>query len=242
MKSLTSLIVIIAVSLSGLYQSPGKTGKKILEKSIQKYDPEGQWPDLSIKAHFQEPRIQNPQRYTILSMNPGNGYFQMDRNREDKIATYIMETDGTSKVLIDGQAEFPETWREKYRLDPNLSAIYQGSYSMIYGLPMSLNNEVIETFNGITKATFNQRPAYRIEITLKKPFFSKNWWVFIGQKDYSFLGLEMFNEEDGKITGERLVFEDRVPIEKTSIPRIKHWYDMESGQYLGSDILVKLLE
>ena len=242
MKLFISLIVIITIALPEIYYSPTKTGKTILEKSIQKYDPEGQWPNLSIKARFQEPRLRNPERYSIISMNPGDGYFRMDRNRDEKIATYIIETDGTRKVLIDGEAEFPEAWQDKYRLDPNLITIYQRSYNIIYGLPMTLNDQLIEEITDVTKTTFDQKPAYRIEVALREPLFSKHWWVFIDRKDYSFLGLEMFEREGNKITGERLIFDDRVVLEKTSVPRIKHWYDLESGEFLGSDILVKLLE
>ncbi len=242
MKVLTAILVISMIAVVDMPPLLIKNGQAILDKSIQKYDPDSKWPALMLKAHIQEPRPSVPHRYSIVTLDAGTGYFQLQRNRADKIATYSMEADGSMKVLIDGQSDFPEEWREKYRLDLNLVPRYQRSYRTFYGLPMTLNQNLIEEILGVAKVTFNRKVAYRIHISLHEPLFTKEWYLFVDKNDYSLLGIEMFAEENGTRKGERLLFEGTVAVDGITIPRIKHWYDLESGDYSGSDVLLKLLD
>ena len=242
MKFLVIFLTLI-VTLYPLHEpAPELTAQRVLEKTIRKYDPENKWPVLSLKAHIQEPRPSVPHRYSVITMNAATGYFRMERNREEKIATYISETDGSRQVLIDGKDDFPEDWREKYRLDPELVPRYHRSYRTFYGLPMSLNDNLIEEIRAMTKVTFNHRPAYQLDVSLRESLFTKDWRIFIARDDFTLLGLEMHTVEEGKVTGEKLVFEGTVAVDGLTIPRMKHWYDLASGSYSGTDLLLKLLE
>ena len=242
MKTLFSLIAILTISLPVFKNAPAAKGKQIIQKSIQKYDPDNKWPDLSMSVRFQEPRLSLADRYSIVSMDHQSGSFKLERNREDKIATYIVDSDGKSKVLIDGLEEFPEAWKDKYRLHSNLPQIYKRSYFSMYGLPMTLNNDLIEEIHSVKKTSFQRQAAYQLEVTLKEPLFAKHWKIYFAKEDYTFLGLEMYDNKAEPNKGERLVFDSIIEINGISIPRNKHWYDLSTNEFLGSDILISLLD
>ncbi len=237
-------ICLLFLSTAGFYPSPGpiEKGEKIIERSIQKYDPQAKFSKLRYQAHIQEPRPQSTDRYSKVTLNYETGYFKLDRNRGEKIATYIVDSNGAPSVLIDGESSFPEAWREKYRLAPQSPLGYKRFYFIQFGLPMTLDDDFIERITQVSKTRFNGQVAYAIDIVLREPMFTKNWCLYIAKKDDAFLGMDMYKMENGEKVGERLVYDGTFEVDDVLLPRMKHWYDISSEAYLGSDILVKTEE
>ncbi|WP_074408276.1 MULTISPECIES: DUF6503 family protein [Aquimarina] len=210
----------------------------ILQKSIKTYDPDNHWSMTNLKVHIQEPRLSNPHRYSILKMNNKDNSFELTRNRDLHISTHIIDEKGISRTLLDGEINTDSIQIKKYRLQPERNLNYQKFYQHLIGLPMSLNDATVDTFGKASKAIFNDTDSYKIELVLKEIVFSKHWNVFISQKDYTLLGIEIVFPDD-PAKGERLYFSGEIIIEGVKIPRIRHWHEYDTDAYSGSDIIVK---
>ncbi len=235
-------ILILTVSI-GLSCNSQKDQQRldtqvILQKSIKTYDPDNRWSMTNFKIHIQEPRLSNPHRYSILKMNNNDNSFELKRNRDQHISTHIIDEKGISRTLLDGEITTDSIKIKKYRLQPERNPNYQKFYQHLIGLPMSLGNTTVDTFGKASKALFNDTDSYKIELVLKEEIFSKHWNIFISQKDYTLLGIEIVFPDD-PTKGERLYFSGKITIEGVNIPRIRHWHEYDTDAYSGSDIIVK---
>lgn len=222
--------------------SPEKefSGKEVLSKSIQKHDPNNEWNSTEFTLRIQEPRLQNPERFSLVYINNSNYAFKLMRNRGEKVASYGINAEGITTVLLDNQTVEDSLSISKYMLQPRRVKSYQGFYQMLLGVPMSLNENTIAKFNSISKTNFNEKDAYMVQIKLKEPMFSDVWNLFISEDDFTLLGIEMIFPED-PTKGERLYFEKAIQIGDISIPRIRHWYEL-NDTYSGSDVIVKKID
>ena len=162
------------------------------------------------------------------------------RNRGEKIASYGINAKGITTVLLDNKVVEDSLSIKKYMLQPRRVKSYQNFYQMLLGLPMSINEHTIAEFNSISKTIFNEKLSYKVQIKLKEPMFSDVWNLFVSEDDFTLLGIEMIFPED-PTKGERLYFEKTIQIGEITIPRIRHWYEL-NDTYSGSDVIVKLLE
>jgi len=221
--------------------APQLKGIELLQKSISVHDPNSKWANLAFAAHIQEPRIGNPSRYSQLKMNNATGAFELIRNRESHLSKHLINEQNQTKVLLDDSEEIADSLVEKFRLKPERNEGYREFYKMLYGLPMSLDDEWIKEIGVVETNDFRGKTCYKIPIELKKAMFSKNWTIYISKASYEFKGMEItFPEDTSK--GERLYFEGKININGVSIPRIRHWHEYSNDEYSGSDIVLKELE
>ncbi len=209
-------------------------GKFLLEKSSQFHDKNKEWNTVDFTIHIQEPRVGNPSRYSIVSLNNKDNLFELKRNREQHISTHKIDENG-SVTLLDGEVITDSLLIKKYRLEPKRNKRYHRFYKTLLGLPMSLANELKEV-NAVEETVFNSVESYKIPIELKEPLFSKHWVLYLSKKEHKILGLEMVFPSDA-VKGERLVFEGEFKLGDLILPRIRHWREL-SNEYLGSDIII----
>ena len=213
---------------------------EILKKSQSIHDPNGEWDKLQWAVHIQEPRIGNPARYSKVRLNNANGAFELIRNREQHISKHVIDEKGEAKIYLDDSEEIADSLVEKFRLKPKRNAGYRDFYQLMYGLPMSLGEEIIVKMGEAELKDFNGMECYKIPIELKEAMFSKNWLVYIAKDSFKLKGVEVvFPEDESK--GERLYFEGEVNLQGVRIPRIRHWHEYASDDYSGSDIVLKEL-
>ncbi|MEM6696903.1 MAG: DUF6503 family protein [Bacteroidota bacterium] len=218
-----------------------KNSAYLLEKSKKYHDPNESWSQLDWKFYIQEPRLQNPARYSMVSLNNESGEFELLRNREQSISTHKIDAAGNAEVVLDGRKDFSQQLQEKYRLNATRNQGYRKFYQMMYGLPMSLTDDLVAKVKAAETATFNQQEAYKIQIQLKEAMIGLYWRIFLSTENHKVIGLEIAKEENAT-TGERLYFDGEFNYKGIQIPRIRHWYDLETEAYSGSDIILKELE
>ncbi len=239
-KSIIYVLCIPIVLLSCKVKEESLSGQSIIEQSITKHDPNASWDTIDLKIHIQEPRLSNPGRYSIVSINNATNAFKLIRNRDTHLAEYSIDDKGNAQVALDGIKDIDEELIEKYRLNPKRNKGYQDFYRIMYGLPMSLTSETIESIDKVSIETFNKIDCFKIEIKLKEKLFSKHWYVFISKMDYELKGIEIIFPDD-TTKGERLYFDGNIEIKNINIPRIRHWHEYSDNAYLGSDIIVKTI-
>ncbi len=232
-------VIVCALFIMGYTYQKEIDGQHILEQTIKKHDPSSNWDTTKINIHVQEPRISNPYRYSIVTLDNANQYFKLSRNRDQHLSEHIIESDGKSTVLLDGKIETDTILIKKYRLDPSRNIGYQKFYRLMYGLPMSLAN-AFENISPVSESTFNKELCYKIEFELKEPMISKHWRIYVSKSDMMVKGIEIFFPDDPE-KGERIYFEDLITINGVKIPRIRHWRELKDNTYSGSDLIIKVL-
>tara|TARA_R110000868_G_scaffold259361_5_gene517324 strand:- start:89021 stop:89737 length:717 start_codon:yes stop_codon:yes gene_type:complete len=213
------------------------SGSELLEKSKRYHDPNGSWEKARLSVHIQEPRLGNPLRYSEIRIDNENEYFELNRKIDEGIVSRIIEK-GEARVLLNGSENISTEIMDEYRLSEDRNTGYYGFYSLLYGLPMSLNLNEIEGIGGVKESRFNGKDVFKIEVRLKEAIISDIWVLYINKSSYVLEGIELIHNQTD-MENERIVFEDEFEFDGIRIPRFRHWYRVESNEYRGSDIIVK---
>jgi hypothetical protein len=107
----------------------------------------------------------------------------------------------------------------------------------MYGLPMSITDALYERIEPARSIQYRGKDAYRIDLELKEALISKHWSLIISTDDFELLALTLNDPEDEQ-KGELIEFDGEIVSNDMTIPRIRHWYDKGTREYLGSDIIV----
>lgn len=242
LKLFTGLLVIF-VTFGWKTNNPNcKNSTYILNQVQEKYDSNQEWGTSEIKLHIQEPRVNNPQRYTKLNLKNSDDYFEMERFREDGIVKRILTGNGESKIFLNGESELSRAIIEQYRLNVERSLGHKKFYKLMYGLPMSLSNNFWEQIRPAQKAEYEGREVYRVAMELKDEMISKHWTLIIEVETYTLLAIEFNHPEDPGKEEEIITFEGEFDINGMKIPRIRNWYIKGTNEYLGTDIIVEELK
>lgn len=234
-----SILLISVLLIFGCKQEETLDGKQILEQTIAQHDPSNAWNETQLYLHIQEPRIANPQRYSILALDNATNSFRLSRNRDQYLSEHIIDGSGNSTVLLNGETNIDTALVNKYRLDPARNIGYKNFYHLLYGLPMSLNSS-LEKIIEVSETEFNQESCYQITIELKEPMISKFWNLLVSKSSMEVKGVEIIIP-DNPDAGERLYFEGLITVNGIKIPRIRHWHELKNDTYSGTDIIVKEL-
>jgi len=107
---------------------------------------------------------------------------------------------------------------------------------------MSLTQDLIENISKPQKLIFQGKIVYAVNIELIEPVISKNWQLIVDRENYSLIGLKFVHSEASVQQDEMILFKGKYTWNGITIPRFRHWYEVESGKYLGSDIVVRPLK
>lgn len=235
---------ICAVSAMGLMISANaddsilqKRADELIQNSQAAHFPENQTSLPEVSLRIQEPRLTNPDRFSEVSFGENGIGFQLTRNRGSSLTTYIIHSDGTPELHLDGAIISNEEIQRAYRLTPDRAKLYQKIYRFMYSLPLSLTPETISEIIDIDEhAMFQDKTAIAMTLKLTEPIFSSDWIVYFSTEENQLLGLDLV--EENKDEGERIIFSGDILIDGAKIPRMRHWYKIPSNDYLGSDIII----
>ena len=217
------------------------TSEQVLEASKSFHDPDQAWENATLSLRIQEPRIQNPTRYSNLLLNNADGSFSLDRNRDEHVSTHIVSSEGEGSVLFNGSADIDSQYVATYRLSPERSLGYRGFYQFMYGLPMVIKEESIKSMSPLSAAFFNDIACYQVEVELENSLISPHWRLFFREGDFRMEGVEIFFPDEPE-KGEKIIFDHLAEIIEMKLPRIRNWYELSNGEYSGSDIIVSEIE
>ena len=213
------------------------TTSAIIQQSIETHDPGGRWDSLDFEFHVEEPRIPNPVRYSIVHLDNNSAAFKLRRNHGEHEITYVVDQYGNHKALLDGKEEKDAELIEQYRLHPERAGRFEKFYRFYYGLPMSLEKGLVMNAQVKSVEVFDRDSCYKISLELSEPLISKYWNIYISTRTLSVRGVEIVFPEDPS-KGERIVFDSSFYQEGVLFPRIRSWYGLMEGEYLGSDLIM----
>lgn len=230
------LFIIILISFVAC-KKESITSQSILEKSIKKHDPKNNIEKLKFKLRIQEPRLNNPVRFSDVMLDNKTGEFVLERNRDSFISTHKIDKNGIGITYLNNKIITDSLLIKKYRLDPLRNVNYRKYYQIFTLLPMSLQSVAYTLNPKFSEVSFNKKNAYKLTIELKDPVFSEHWNLYFLKNDFTFLGGKI-NYPNKPNEGEKIAFEGIIKINDILIPRFHHWYDFDN-KYLGSDVIVK---
>lgn len=207
----------------------------ILSKSVAYHDPGDKWPETVLSVNLAEPRTETPFRHSVLHLDNALDSFAITRNRGTHFSTHIVNSDGVPTLLWDGKL-LSKVEANHYQLDPRMNFGFKRFYRMMYGLPMSLDNEIKEVSREAREGDFGGRPCYVLDVELIRSLISQHWRLFISIETFELAGIEFYSKQDPAF-GERLLFFDTLHNDGLRIPRSRHWYKL-NNDYLGSDIII----
>lgn len=215
-----------------------KMGREVLKKSIAYHDPEDNWPHLQLHLEIQEPRTGNPTRYSEVTLNNDGNSFHLKRLRSGRICDYIIDERGHLSTLLDGNKKFTFEESEKFRLDPSKIGNYRDFYSMMYGLPMVFKDQNNGKIISMNEGRFKDTDIFVVNYQLDKPIIGPIWKLLISKSNYELLGIRIIDPFQPE-RAEEILFQGTSPVGGIKIPQTRHWIDLNTGEYGGSDIILK---
>ncbi|MGN8226331.1 hypothetical protein [Gracilimonas sp. BCB1] len=238
--------LILLITIIGLFPISSDTpdafcenSSYLLRQSQNAHDPNNEWAGAILNIHIQEPRLQNPQRYSILTLNNKTGYFSFIRDSEVGKVERIIDEEGNPKVLLNGSTQIVEDTVNEYRLGEDRNAGYRSFYELMYGLPMSVTEEMWASIEDAELLSLEGQEVYKVRLELKQAMISKHWVLYFDKNKYSLAALKFDHSEDSNRPDEIIMFDGEYKLGEITIPRFRHWYHMESGEYRGSDVILK---
>lgn len=242
LKLFIGLVLVFAAIGSKTNATDCKNSVYILDQVKEKYDANQLWNQSALAIHIQEPRVGNPQRHTKLSLKNSDDYFEMERFRQDGIVKRILTGNGESQIFLNGESDLSQAIIEQYRLNVERSIDHKKFYKLMYGLPMSLTEEIWKRIEPAQKSEFEGVDAYRVRIELKDEMISNYWTLIVGVETYELLAIEFNHPEVPEKEEELIKFEGEFEISGVKLPRIRNWYIKGTNEYLGTDIIVAELD
>jgi hypothetical protein len=232
---------LLLILNGGLYSLPAQpSAQAILEKAVRYHDPQDRWPSFRGTLELAEPRPQTPERRSTVHFDRQAGFFRLDRYYGNQpVVTRIVEN-GNCSYLLDGAAVTGTAALRQHRLDCERNRGFQAFYEFLYGLPMSLNSDdVLERVPLPEITEFEGKPACALRIRLRKAIISDDWRFFFDPDSGRLLGYAYYENEAGT-RGARLLLHEEAAFESIRFSRLRSWYDLESGNYLGTDVIVQV--
>lgn len=106
---------------------------------------------------------------------------------------------------------------------------------------MSLFGEAVDRVHGAAATSFEGRDVCSVQLELTEPIISKHWELLVDLTDHSLVALRFDHGDDPELPDELIVFDGEFTWDGMTVPRFRHWYLEDSGNYLGTDIIVKAL-
>jgi hypothetical protein len=102
---------------------------------------------------------------------------------------------------------------------------------------MSLTDKMVKSFNDVSVIDFNDKKSYKVEIELQNSIISEYWNIYVDILDHSVIGVDIVFP-DSPEKSDRIYLTGNLKINNINIPRFRHWHELTTNEYSGSDIIV----
>lgn len=232
------LLMFLAVLASCNADEQLQDPKQVLGEVMEIMDPGGEWSSLELRIHIREPRPQTPARFSELVMNNQTGYFRLSREYEEGIIDRIINHSGDPEIRLNGNGDVPDSIRQKYRLSEESIYGYRSFYKTLHGLPSTLDSTVVQSFGRLKREMFDDAEVLAVPVRLKESLVTQDWELLVSAESKELVALRFIHPPSDEVENEIIIFEGEFRTNGITMPRFRHWYLEESGEYLGSDILL----
>jgi hypothetical protein len=195
------------------------TGSKLIQKSIEYHDPNGQWQEVNKVFYFADSRPGKPPRQYTVQIDLPNDYFKYINSGEN----LVYEIDGEN--CLSASHESKECER---------AMMLRNYYGYLWGLPMKLMDKGTEI-----EKEFNVEDLNGIEtFVVRVPYEKDIWYFYLHPETYAMLAYKFYQDEEKQL-GEIIYLKEEIIVEEMKIPAERSWFRTENGEFLGTDFLLK---
>lgn len=231
-----TLFILFGVTSFG----QSKVAEKLLEKSIAFHDPNGVWNTYSGSLSITATRPNAPDRVSLITLDHPSQYFSMTVTQDGSKTTHILKK-GNCSYTVNGNSEFSEEEKEKYRLSCERTHMMRNYYSYLYGLPMKLKDPGTVLDPTVYQKTFKGKEYLALKVTYDAEV-GKDTWYFYFDPDTFALEVYQFYHDESKNDGEYILLDGLIDIQTMKIPQNRAWYTNKEHTLLGVDLLTAVKE
>jgi Family of unknown function (DUF6503) len=231
------LLVFICLAVTKIMAQTPMTAQVLLQKSMAYHDPKGNWGKLHQKFYFHAIEPTDSSIYEQLFLDNRYSFFGHHSKIEgNKVEKAIMDTVLYSRV--NGDTSMTLEMRKKCRVMPRAIKMARNSYTFLYGLPMKLTDKGVLLDPEVKRDTFNKKEYWVLKANFEKSVGKDTWFLYINPTTYAMEGYRFYHNRKPN-DGEFIVCEDILTVQGMRLPRVRHWYSNETGEFIASDIIEK---
>jgi hypothetical protein len=88
----------------------------------------------------------------------------------------------------------------------------------------------------VKEATFDERPAYELEVTYDAEVGSDSWYFYLDKETKALVGYRFYHDKTAN-DGEYITLEGEATGAGIRLPRERKWYRHQDGGFLGTDTI-----
>ncbi len=210
----------------------------VLNRSIAFHDPKGNWMKQSHLLQVAESRPNGTVRHTRLSLFPNTDQFDMQqvRGKEKIQLRYLRKTFAYS---VNGNTEVDSNTIKRLGLTSKRMLGMRDYYTYLYGLPMKLRDIGTIIDPEIHKVWFHGKQLLEMKVSYAPNTGKDTWFFYFDPKTFALSAYAFYHESDGPGTGEYILLEGEVAVDKMILPAKRHWYLTTERLYLGTDEILR---
>jgi hypothetical protein len=205
---------------------------KLLEKSIQYHDPQGNWESFNGEFKIVMDMPGKPERTSVITLNLPEEYFNLSEQRDGKKS--FRELNGDDCRFSDAEGEVVTTKTDDTQCERTV--MMKNYYSYLYGLPMKLKDPGTILDPKVKKTTFKGKEYLLLRVTYDEAVGSDIWQFYFNPETYAMEVYQFFKGEDEK-TGEYILLSDELEVNGIKMPKDRAWYYNKDDGYLATDRL-----
>ncbi len=219
------------------------TGAQLLEKAIQYHDPNNAWSSFKgqLSITMETPKSSN--RISEITLNLPARYFKTVSKREQTTRTYEIDK-GKCIISKKDSVRIANLKTPPERSHCETSTMYKNYYTYLYGLPMKLKNPGTHIDPIVETKTFKGKAYLVLKASYDEEVGSDVWYFYFNPVTYAMEVYQFYKGDPkgaGKDTGEYILLSDMEILNGIKIPKKRDWYYNKNDEYLGTDLLTKLI-
>lgn len=219
------------------------TGEQLLEKAIQYHDPNNKWTSFQGQLSITMETPKSSDRRSEISIDLPASYFKTISKREQTTRTYEIDK-GKCIISEKDSLRIAKLTTKPTRSHCETSEMYKNYYTYLYGLPMKLKNPGTHIDPTVETKTFKGKSYLVLKATYDSKVGTDVWFFYFDPVTYAMEVYQFYKGDPkgaGKDTGEYILLSDMEILNGIKIPKKRDWYYNKNDEYLGTDLLTKLI-
>lgn len=222
---------------AGCSESDELTGEKLLKKSIEYHDPEGNWDSFSASLYLTTQTPEKPEQNTRVDIRNNEEYFGIYQEQEGVTIHKGIQKDSCF-ATVNNAPTVSDEQAKQYGLACDDIKWARDFYTYLYGLPMKLNDPGTIIHKEVKDTTFNNQQYLVLKVNYEEEVGSDVWYFLFHPETYALQAYKFYHDES-KNNGEFITLEGEELVQGIKIPKIRKWYWNENEAFIATDILIK---
>lgn len=229
-------LLLALLFFTGNYKPAEISGTELLKKTITYHDAKNNWSKLKAKLYLSSTNSEGKENNYELELDNKKGYY-CHTSRQDGKEIVKGYANGKEFFLLNGQKNFSEEDRKKYKLTSESLKNGRNYYAYLYGLPMRLTDAGAMVSNQVMNEEVDGKTYPTIRVSYEPAVGKDNWFFYCDAQTFA---LKAYRFKHGSPdSGEYILLDQEVIVDGVILPKIRKWYLNKDNKYLGTDNIIK---